>query len=158
MSELEILLHVLHYGFFGSLASLGFAILFNAPKHTLIGCALSGGIAITIRTLLAEMGLGIEISTLVAATFVGFWGLYFKNFWHVPAPIFTVSGSIPLVPGTFAFKAMIGMVTVAIEPSVDPHILVDAWKNLIKTALILGAIGVGIAAPSLLFKRFRLVY
>lgn len=158
MNNVELFVHVLHDGFFGALASLGFAILFNVPRHTLIGCALSGGIAISIRTLLVSAGMGIELSTLIGATFVGFWGLYFKNHFHVPAPIFTVTGSIPLVPGTFAFKAMIGMVTLAVEPSVDPQVLVDAWRDLIKTALILGAIALGIAAPSLLFKRFRMQY
>lgn len=156
MSASELIIHVIHYGLFGALASLGFAVLFNVPKHTLLGCALSGGIAISIRTLLMSYGVSIEFATLAGATSVGFCGFYFKHRWHVPAPIFTVTGSIPMVPGTFAFKAMIGLVTIAVEPNVSPEVQAETLKNLIQTGLVLGAIGLGIAAPSLMFQRFKM--
>lgn len=63
-----------------------------------------------------------------------------------------------MVPGTFAYGAMIsmlqvaGVLTVAI-PSSD--LLQPMVTNFIKTGLILGALAAGIAMPSLFFLRYK---
>lgn len=153
----EILILSIHSAIFGSLASVGFAILFNVPRFALVACAISGFLAIFVRTLLLEYNFGIEIATLISASLIGFIGLYFSNKLNAPTSIFTVTGSIPMVPGVYAFKGMIAVINIALaQDSNNIDYLLEASKNLIKTALILGAIGVGIAAPSLLLKRFRM--
>ncbi len=154
---MDVVFLLIHNGIFGALASLGFALLFNVPKFALRGVAFTGFVAIFARTLLVNLGTGIEVATLISSAIVGFMGLYFYVRWNAPSSIFTVTGTIPMVPGTFAFKAMIGFVTLALSDAPTGDMAADAMRNLIKTALILGAIGVGIAAPSLIFKRFRMV-
>lgn len=142
--------------FWSAVASLGFAILFNVPARMLLGCLLCGAVGHAVRTLLMQAGLSIEGATLAGATAVGFLGELFARLWQAPVPIFTVSGVIPMVPGQFAYGAMISLIQFADSgPTADTVMLLEANFNAIKTMLILGAIAFGIAAPGLLFQRNR---
>ncbi len=155
MSLVELLWLLLQDAFWSGLASLGFAVLFNVPPRLLPGCALCGAAGHMVRTLLMETtGFTIEGATLVGATTVGFLGTLLARYLRSPVPIFTVTGVIPMVPGSFAFGTMINLLQfTAGGPNANTIELVDAAFNASKTALILGAIAVGIAAPSLLFQR-----
>ncbi len=154
MSAADLIASVLQDAFWSGVAALGFAMLFNVPVRTLRGCVAVGALGHGLRTLLVSLGMGIEAATLAAATVVGLLGEVFARRWATPATTFTISGAIPLVPGVFAFRAMLGLLRVATgDAATGMAVLVDAATNAIKTALILGAIAVGIAAPSLLVQR-----
>ena len=56
---MEIIFDILIKSIFASIASTGFAMLFNVPKHTLIFCAIGGGITYIIRNVSMELGLSI---------------------------------------------------------------------------------------------------
>lgn len=59
-----------------------------------------------------------------------------------------------MVPGVFAYRAMIGVLSVvSVDAAGGGTLLVEASTYAIKTALILAAIAVGIAFPTLLFQR-----
>jgi uncharacterized membrane protein YjjB (DUF3815 family) len=136
------------------LAALGFAILFNAPKRLLLGCFLCGAAGHTLRTILVNSGASVEFSTLVGAVAVGFISAYLSDHHNVPASVFTVTGAIPLVPGVFAFQTVVGLLN-ATSGTADQSIalLAAAAINGVRTALILGVIAFGTAAPMLLFRR-----
>jgi uncharacterized membrane protein YjjB (DUF3815 family) len=136
-------------------AATGFAMLFNVPPRTLPGCALCGALGYTLRRLLIETGtLQIELATLVAATIVGFAAALLARTSRVPAPIYGVSGAIPMLPGVFGFRAMVELVqVVASGPDASADLLVAASVNALKTVLIVGAIALGIVVPNLLFQR-----
>ena len=151
----ETLLLVLRDGLWSGVAALGFAILFNVPVRTLPGCLLVGAVGHALRTLLMQFGMGIEAGTLVGATAVGFLSLRFAQRWHTPPTIFSVSGAIPMVPGAFAYEAMLGLLRIATQATPGPDVFTETAINAVKTALILGAIAGGIAAPSLLFRRHK---
>lgn len=154
MNAADLIASVLQDAFWSGVAALGFAMLFNVPVRTLRGCVVVGAVGHGLRTLLVSLGMGIEAATLATATVVGLLGEVFARRWATPATTFTVSGAIPLVPGVFAFRAMLGLLRVATgDAATGTAALVDAATNAIKTALILGAIAVGIATPSLLFQR-----
>jgi uncharacterized membrane protein YjjB (DUF3815 family) len=140
-----------------SIAALGFALLFNVPKRTLIGCALAGALAYAVRTLLLEFGLmGIEASTLLGATVVSFFGVMLGRSWHVPASVYIVPGVIPLVPGAMAFKTMISLLALTTGAQfVNKALLMETAVNSLKTVLIVGGIAAGVAMPSLLLRRRR---
>ena len=65
---LDFIFKLLIEGLFASIASTGFAMVFNVPKHTLIYCAFGGAIAYIARTIFLHLGLGIEVSTFIAST------------------------------------------------------------------------------------------
>lgn len=146
---------ILHDAIWSALAALGFAVLFNVPPRTLIYCALCGAAGHALRTVLMQAGMGIEISTLLGSTLVGFMALLFARRLQIPVSVFSISGAIPLVPGVFAYSAMIGLINIATaDPStVGTPELIDVVINGVKTGLILIGIAFGIAAPSLIFDR-----
>lgn len=142
--------------FWSGIAALGFAMLFNVPRRTLPGCMIAGAAGHTLRTVLMNGGATIEGATLVGATCVGFLTLYFGRWWHTPPVIFAVCGVIPMIPGRFAYGTMIGLFRLAEMGSAAPDgVLIEVSVNAVKTGLILGALAVGIAAPTLLFQRSR---
>ena len=106
----EMIIRMLIEAFFASVASVGFAMVFNVPKYTLIYCAIGGAITYIARTLCLHSGFGIEISTFLAATFIGIIALYWSRKHLIPRPVYTVASIIPMIPGTFAFSAMISLV------------------------------------------------
>lgn len=140
--------------FWSGLAALGFAILFNVPPRTLTGCVIGGAAGHAVRTGLMEAKMDIEPATLIGAVVIGFMGIYFARRYNAPAAIFTVSASIPMVPGAFAYRAMLGLIDLAeANAETGPKILVEMAINATKTGLILGAIAGGTITPQLLFQR-----
>ncbi len=143
--------------FWAGIVALGYAILFNSPKRTLFGCALSGTVAYAVRVLLVQYNLlTIEAATLIAATAVSFLAVLFGRRWHAPVPVFVVPGVIPLIPGLLAFTTMIDILTLTTgAPQVDEALLAEVAVNSLRTALILCGIAGGVAVPSLLLRRHR---
>lgn len=154
MSAGDLALIVLEDALWSGIAALGFAVLFNVPRRTLLACALCGAAGYAVRTLLIQFGIGIEVATLFGATLVGFLSMSCARPCRAPAPIFAICGAIPMVPGTFAYRAMIGFIQVTTaDAATGTPVLTDAGINFVKTGLILATIAVGIAAPTLLFRR-----
>lgn len=154
MNAAELGFIVLTDAFWSGIAALGFAMLFNVPRRALVACALCAAAGHALRALLMQFGIQIEAATLVGSTLVGFLSVVCARQTHVPAPIFAISGAIPMVPGSFAYRAMIGFIQVTTsDAAAATPLLADAGINFVKTGLILGAIAAGIAAPTLLFRR-----
>lgn len=153
MTLIEVLNTVVLDALWSALAAAGFAILFNVPRRALLGCIVTGAVGHALRTLLLY-GFTIEAATLTGATVVGFMAWGFARHYQMPSLIFAVCGTIPMVPGSYAYRAMIGLIRVAGANPIDGEaVLIDAWINFVKTGLILLAIAAGIAAPTLLFRR-----
>lgn len=147
-----MIVQVLQDAFWSAWAACGFAMLFNVPKRTLVGCMACGAAGHALRTLLISgVGADIAFATLASATLIGFLGLAFARREGAPMTVFTISGSIPLVPGVFAYRTMLGILDLATMP--DATLIAETTQNAITTALILGGIAVGIIAPKLLFLR-----
>ena len=147
---------LLEIAFWAAVAATGFAILFNVPPRALPGCAVAAASGHTLRTWLLQLGLAIEPATLLAATLIGFMGVLLARKNHSPTVIFTVPAAIPMVPGTFAFRTMLGILEItSLSVFGGTPVLVEAELNAVKTGLILAAIAGGIIAPRLLFRRER---
>lgn len=154
MNAVDLIGLLIQDAFWSALAAIGFAILFNVPARTLPGCAIGGALGHASRTLLMQLGMDIELSTLFGAFLIGLLGMLFSRRWQVPTTIFTVSAAVTLIPGGFAYRTMMGIIELSTAaPSTTSDILLTTVINAIKTALILGAIAAGIAAPRLLFFR-----
>ncbi len=138
-------------------AAVAFAVLFNVPLRLLPGCALTGALGHAVRLLLQrQFEVPLEAATLVGAVAVGVIGVELDRRYKVPASVFQIPGVIPMIPGSFAYRAMIGLVMLATTtPDAAQFLLVEASSNITKTGLILGALALGIAAPALIFERSR---
>lgn len=151
---MEIISILIQDAFWSGLAALGFAMLFNVPQRALIACVACGATGHAIRTLIIELGGSIAPATFIGATVVGIMGYFLARRQKIPSMVFTVSGAIPMVPGVFAYQTMIALLRIPDASTTDVQLaLADAAINGITTMLILGAIAVGIAAPTLFFER-----
>jgi uncharacterized membrane protein YjjB (DUF3815 family) len=139
-----------------ALAGLGFALLFNVPRHTLPGVILVSALGHASRRLLTELGISIEFASLIGALAVGLAAVLCARYWNVPAYIFAITGAIPMIPGVFAYRTMIGLLSVtSAEGETARLVLVEACINAIRTGMILAALALGTAFPTLLLRRPR---
>lgn len=137
-----------------ALAGLGFALVFNIPRHNLAAVLIGAALGHGARALAMALGMNMPAASLLGATLVGIWALCCQYHYQRPALIFAIAGVIPMIPGKFAYLTMIGLIHLAIDPSPSPAAVQEALHNMVMTALVLGGLAFGIAAPQLLqFKR-----
>ena len=156
------LLEIIFKGFWCGCAATGFAILFNAPAKTLLAIWMSGFIAGFIKFLLLDsvIGVGIIPATFVASITVGICGIPFANYCRVPGIVVMLPSVIPLVPGFFAYRTMMGLMSLTRNTQTDyAAILSQTVFNGLTALLVIVAIAVGLIIPNLIFgtKSFEKV-
>lgn len=149
-----ILFTILEDALWSAVVSVGFAILFQAPRKTLFGCAVAGGFGHAVRRFFITLGMAIESATFLGALVIGFWALYFSRCHKTPSTIFSISGCIPMIPGLTAYGAIQSLINLTSStPDTGVFIVYDAILGLIRTGLILMALTLGILIPRLVFQR-----
>ncbi len=97
---------IIHFGS-SFLTALGFAVLYNIPRKTIIPAGFTGGIGWTSYFFLSTyLGVTDFIATLIAAFIIAFASQIFARRLRTPVIIFTLPGLIPLVPGGAAYNMM----------------------------------------------------
>jgi uncharacterized membrane protein YjjB (DUF3815 family) len=148
--------HLLHQTLFGGLAAMGFGVLFNIGHRALLWCGVSGALALAVRTTGSEMGWSLEASSFVAALVVGSLVQVFQERIGVSRNTLDVAGCIPMVPGGFAAKAILGLFALtAPAPQAADQTLILSVINALRVTFTIGAIGTGLAIPSLLLRVRR---
>ncbi len=146
----EIIADILLKAFFGALASVGFAVLFNVPRRILLWCGICGALGLGLRTLGLTLGASLELSTLLGATAVGFFSFVPHHRLVLPTHVVSIPGTINMVPGVYAFKAMTGFMTFA--NTKDSAEFFAASYNFLTTLYVLMAIAMGLVLPSLFLR------
>ncbi len=152
---IDILFLIITDAFWSALAAMGFALLFNVPRRALMYCMIAGALGHALRSLLmSQFGWSIELSTLMGATAIGFFAKFCAHRLKMPSMIFAISAVIPMVPGVYAYRTMIGILQITdINNPGAGEILLQSAVSAIKAGLILAALAGGIVAPSLIFQR-----
>lgn len=151
---MDFILKLLIEALFASVAAMGFAMVFNVPKHTLKYCALGGAIVYDLRTIFLSLEFGIEISTFLASAIIGIIALYWSKKYKVPRPVYTVASIIPILPGTYAFTAMVTLIDINRFGASYELIQIFIYNGL-KAVAVLIAITFGLVIPSLYFIRLN---
>ncbi|MGM0502689.1 MAG: threonine/serine exporter family protein [Bacillota bacterium] len=115
---------------------VGFGILMQAPKNSLLTVGLTGTISWGGFLFANNLTSSIVFSTFIAAIVVGVCGEFFARINQLPATVFIVAGILPLVPGVPAYYMMYHMLEGDYLKGVE---------NAINTLMIAGAISFGIA-------------
>ncbi|MBF9001381.1 threonine/serine exporter family protein [Vibrio nitrifigilis] len=149
---IDLMLGLLNDMFFASIPAVGFALVFNVPVHALRFCAILGAVGHGSRYLMMHFGIPIEWATFFAASIVSFIGVYWSKKFLAHPKVFTVAGIIPMVPGVFAYKAMIAMVQIN-HDGFSLLLLQTLMENFLKAMFIIAGLAVGLAVPGLLFYR-----
>ena len=136
----------------GGLAAAGFGVLFNVGLRALPWCVSSGALALLVRTLGLRGGWDLEAASLAAALALS----SAVQLVHVRSGIsrnaLAVAGCIPMIPGSVAAKAILGMFALMSTAPASPESLVSLAQNGLRVAFTIGALGTGLAIPTMLLR------
>jgi uncharacterized membrane protein YjjB (DUF3815 family) len=146
------MLDILLKAFWCGCAALGFAVLFNSPKRALLAIVFSGFVAGLVKFLILHpiSGGGIIIASLVAASIVGFISIPLSHRVHVPPIILSIPAVIPLVPGSFAYRTMLGMIRFINHT--ESEVLTSTVHYGIMTFFVIMALAIGVTLPTLILR------
>ncbi|MCW0484941.1 threonine/serine exporter family protein [Gaoshiqia sediminis] len=136
-------------------AAVGFAILFNVPQRTLWAIFLMGALGGATKFLTLNLGGGIILGSFLGAVLVGFLSIGAAHFKHSPPFVFAIPAVIPMVPGAFAYRMMLGIIrlTGEVDPDTFIQLLDETVDNGLKAFFVLMALSLGVSAPMLLTRR-----
>ena len=144
--------HLLQDTVCGGLAAAGFGVLFNIGFRALPWCAASGALALAVRTFALGRGWSMVGASFVAALAVGAAAQLLESRIGVSRNALDVLGCIPMIPGGSATKAILGLFAAAAQHPTANETLVTAMENTLRVAFTIGALGTGLAIPTLLLR------
>jgi uncharacterized membrane protein YjjP (DUF1212 family) len=148
------LLSIPEDAFFSALAALGYCFLFNVPVRIAWACAVCGVASHTTRTLCLHLGVDVVIGTLIGALLAGFLAQGFARYFRAPAVAFAFPGVVAMIPGAFAFRAVIGCLQIMVAgANATTALLGETLALAASCVFMVAAIAVGIVAPVILSKK-----
>ncbi len=135
-------------------AVLGFAMVFAVPRTTLPTIVTIAVLAHLVRSIGLELGATLPAASLVAALLVGFTAALLAPRQRQAVPIYAFAPVIPLIPGTYMFQTLSGLLDLTSgrtsqTSAIVEVVIVDAS---IATLTII-ALAVGAISPTLLVGR-----
>lgn len=124
---------ILFHSVMSFFATIGFCLIFNAPRKELIYCGFSGSLSWFMYDLL-QNSMSPTMSTLIATAVITILARFLSYHRQAPSTLYHISGIMPLVPGTMVYQAMI--------TAIEDRILM-AYTHLFEVFQIAGAIGIG---------------
>ena len=128
------------------ITALGFSILYNIPRKTIVPAGITGAIGWTTFFFLTNyFGFQDFLATIIASFFIAFASQIFARNYKTPVIIFTLPGLIPLVPGGAAYN----MMRAFIEGN-----SMQGFQYATDTFLTAGALALGLSINGALFQLF----
>lgn len=143
-------------GFWCGCAALGFSLLFNAPTRALLPVWFCGFLAGMVKfgLLSPAVGVGIIAASFAASLSIGLVSIPIAHLRHVTPMIFAIPAVIPLVPGAFAYRTMLGLMKLAGKVGADYSTVLDETvHNGVTTLFIILAISLGAAVPMHIMRK-----
>ena len=147
---------ILEKGIWFGFAALGFAVLFNVPQRTLIIIWMLGAAGGLTKLLLMQANVEIVVATLAGAAVIGVLSVSAAHNKHAPPLVFSIPSVIPMVPGAFAYRMMLGLIKLAGTAVTDPtyhQTLAETTSNGLKTMFILMSLAAGVSIPMLISRK-----
>jgi uncharacterized membrane protein YjjB (DUF3815 family) len=140
---------------FAFVVAIGFAILFSVPRRVLYVAGLLGGLGHCIRFVLVQNHLGLIPATLSGAVCIGLLGILLSHRVHTPPVVFTMPACITMIPGLYAYRAMLGCIRITDLDHLksDPAIVMITAHYFVLTASLLFTLAIGICSGALLFRK-----
>ena len=142
-------------GIWFGLAAIGFAILFNVPVRTLRTIWFLGALGGITKLILVQFGSSVVLGSFGGATLIGFLSIYAAHSKHSPPMVFAIPSVIPMVPGAFAYRMMLGLMNLAGDHVGEDYqeILSETINNGLKATFILMSLAFGVALPMLITRK-----
>lgn len=140
------LLPILEDAAFSALTTIGYVFLFNVPLRVAWACVLCGVCCHALRTTLMHLGLDIVSGTLISSMVAGLLARTFSSVFRTPSTTFAFPSVVALVPGSYAFRAVIGGLQILRAAGNTSNPVVGETISLvIYTILLTSAIAIGVA-------------
>ncbi|TAJ10714.1 threonine/serine exporter [Marinilabiliaceae bacterium JC017] len=136
-------------------AAIGFAILFNVPLRTLWVIFLMGALGGALKLFIMKLGGGIIIGSFFGAVLVGILSIGAGHYKHSPPFVFAIPSVIPMVPGAFAYRMMLGLVRLTnnTDQTTFSQLLNDTVDNGLKAFFVLLVLALGVSTPMLITRQ-----
>lgn len=146
---------LLEKGIWFGFAALGFAILFNVPGRTLVIIWLLAAMGGLTKIIFLNYGVNVILSSFAGASLIGFASIPMAHYKHTPPLIFSIPALIPMVPGAFAYRTMLGLMNLTVIPTNESYsqILNETVSNGFKTLFIVMTLAVGASIPMLVTRK-----
>ncbi|HVJ54203.1 MAG TPA: threonine/serine exporter family protein [Aliidongia sp.] len=142
------LLSVPEDALFSALAAIGFVLLFNIPARLWWACVLGGLCSHTLRTAAMHMGIDVATGTLLGAAAAGCIALGLARRLDVPPAALAYPGVVAMVPGSYAFRAVIGLLQLLkLGAAAPPALVAETTSLAVASVALMAAISIGLAAP-----------
>ncbi|WP_159021278.1 threonine/serine exporter family protein [Formosa sp. L2A11] len=152
----ELLLKLVEVSIWSGIAAVGFGILFNIPKSTILSVFALGFLAGIIKFTLIHFGVSIILATFVGVLFIGCIGMPIAHKIHHPPVVFCIPPCIPMIPGYFAYETILAIMNFLIieqDETKKAALITDMVSNGFTMVFILISIAIGISLPLLILRK-----
>jgi uncharacterized membrane protein YjjB (DUF3815 family) len=148
-------LEIITKSIWAGIAAMGFAVLFNVPRRVIFSIGMLGAVGGLIKFTVMNFDIGIVFASFLGATAVGIISIQMAHMRNSPPLVFSIPSVIPMVPGLFAYKMMLGLIALTSIENTDDYIqsLIHTVNNGAKAMFILISLGTGVAIPMLLSRK-----
>ena len=87
------------------IVSGAFAVIFNVPQKNILQCCIVGMVGRFLHSSLINHNFDTVQATLIASFSIGVISQLFAKIYKTPVIVFSISGILPLVPGSLAYDA-----------------------------------------------------
>jgi len=150
-----IILDILSKSFWAGIAAIGFAVFFNVPRRVIFSIWTLGAVGGLIKFTAMQFESGIVFASFLGATVIGIISIQMAHMRNSPPLVFSIPSVIPMVPGFFAYKMMLGLIALANIEKTDVYMqtLIETVSNGAKMTFVLIALGIGVALPMLITRK-----
>lgn len=136
-------------------AAIGFAVLFNVPRRTLVTIFVIAAMGGLVKVALLQHGAVAALATLAGASLIGLLSVLAAHQRKAPPMIFAIPAVIPMIPGFFAYQAMVGMIELTVEkdPVLYSKIFFETVNNGLSAFFVMLALSIGVAIPMLISRK-----
>ena len=154
---MEDWINILLKAFFCGCAALGFGILFNVPKRNLLAIWAGGFIVgLTKFAVLIYAPSSIILASFLASLALGVYSIIVAQVLNESQMIIAIPSVIPLVPGVFAYKTMLGLIKLSGKIGADyTQTLSETVHNGSKTLFVIMAFSIGVVITNQVGKRIN---
>ena len=91
------------------MCTIGFAVLFYAPKDSILKTGFSGAVGWTVYTMMNNFSDSVVISAFFASFIIALLGEFFVLSKKHPITVYIIPAIIPLVPGFGLYYTMLSV-------------------------------------------------
>jgi len=146
---------IIYKALLGGPAAVGFAVLFNVPRKTLFAILIMGIVGVGLKFSLLAMNVHIVIASFTGAAAVGLISQFASSRIQTPPYILAIPSVIPMVPGIYTYKMMLGIVRLTgnYPEEKAQEIFMDTLHNGLNATFVIMALSLGVSAVTLLLRR-----